>query len=145
MAAGRLYTQDELEQVFRHRQRDQEELLTRAAAKAVDALRPEFDKVNGRIDALTDQVSRTNGQVSKHGSYFHNLGVDEMSLDEQRALPELVDDHLRLKENRKDHDRVERRRVVRDQAITTFISTAAGIIVAGGALVGILRAAGVIP
>jgi len=148
MADELRYTQAELEEIFRRRMRDQDDLIGKVAERAVgkllDVIKPEFELVNRRIGELTEQVKKTNGQVSRHGRYFENLGVPEMSLDEQQALPEVVDDHLRLKQNRKEHDHLERRRIVRDQALTTFISTAAGIVVAGGALVGILHAAGVI-
>jgi tetrahydromethanopterin S-methyltransferase subunit G len=139
-----LYTQEQLEEIFRRRMADQADLIGKVAERAVEKIRPEFIAVNSRLDQLTEQVRKTNGQVLEHSGLIADLGVEGLSQEEREALPEVLVDHVRTKQNRADHDNIERRQANRQQFIATFISMTTGIVIAILATLGFLRAMGVI-
>lgn len=142
--APRLYTQEQVEEIFARRMRDQEDLIGKVAERAVEKIRPEFAAVNRRLGELTEQVRKTNGQVSEHSELIADLGLIDLSQEEREAFPEIVADHVRTKQNREEHDGIERRRANRQQFITQFTSTATGIILATLGILGYLKATGVI-
>ncbi len=127
----KLYSQDELEEIFRRRMREQEDLIGKVADRAVEKLRTEFEGINTRIDSLTEQVKETNGQVSQHSRLLDELGVAELSQTERAALPEVLVEHVQSKGERK---QLERRN---DRLLTLWLVVAT----AGGSLAGAVLAA----
>lgn len=125
-----LFTRDQLEEIIRRRQSDQERLIERSAERAVERIRPEFNTVNGTIADLAEQVRKTNGTVSKHAELIGDLGIEDLSQEERETLPEVLREDVQARRNRRVHDRRERRRTVLLQLAATVIGTITGTAIA---------------
>src|SRR5438270_12825281 len=110
MADQEVFTRDQLEEIIRRRHVEQERVINRPIAGAVERIRPLFLGVNRRLDDLTEQVGKTNGQVLKHWELLGDLGVPDMSLAQRHALPEVLAERLEAKDQRDKLDGIERRR-----------------------------------
>jgi len=87
-----------------------------------------------------DLVDDLSEESRKGLELIEQFGVAELSLEQKQALPEVLDEHVRMKQERRQGDRRERNKQAWLLVVSQFVGAIAGALVAAASIVAYLHA-----
>jgi len=87
-----------------------------------------------------DIVGDLSEESSKGLELIEQFGIAELSLEQKQALPEVLEEHVRMKQERRQVDRRERRKQAWLLVASQFVGAIAGALVAAASIVAYLHA-----
>lgn len=113
--------------------------IKRTLGKQISALERSVRQTNAKLDTHTSLAMHGGtagvlGRLTETVEVIGELGVNTLSQEQRKALPAVLEEHVRTREDKKDADRHERQRQNWMNVFATFASSVAGAVAAAAAI-----------